>query len=214
MNAIFLISCLIVLGTASASTRQQYNDLRLKKFQERIEIDVKPLQELIDKYVALLKTYDPLNIAEYVFDHQGYKFSFTNIHADSFSNVISQVSADIGFLSADVIVKLKVPKVFVSVKLWESNFPVAFGSGSAELEINNLELLATVNYSYFNGIQPSDVTTSVKSINARITGIQNNESLSAEISNKIETYVAGAINNSEFHKLLEKILDEVIAKYL
>ncbi|KAF5273598.1 hypothetical protein FQR65_LT04597 [Abscondita terminalis] len=210
MKVIVIFGCLITFSASASYANQNIlNQKYLQKFQEREDLD-EIIENAINYLVGILKNFDPIDIPEYVVNIFEYNVVFKNIHVEGFSGIVPNVNVSIEILQTALNLSLSVTNLSASIESWESNFPLLFGKGEARVDIQDLKIYLHVLYKLFGGLSPSEFITSIEEANAWVTGVNNNEELSQQISNLLNYILNTFMNSKEFHDMLGPLLDTVL----
>ncbi|KAK5645859.1 hypothetical protein RI129_004323 [Pyrocoelia pectoralis] len=173
MKIFVVFVCLAGLAAADP----QDDDVQLSK------ADLLPIEELFDKFVALLKRFDPVHIeSETFFDIFGMYLRVEHLHAEGFSNIISDFAVNTVYPEIEVKIKLSLPHIFASVESFDVSTPIIFGQGNASFSLKKGTGSITIVYSFEDGFKPPVIVASAESFNVDIVGLNNHAELRETIS--------------------------------
>ncbi|KAF5273579.1 hypothetical protein FQR65_LT04577 [Abscondita terminalis] len=200
MKIIALFACMLVFGTASAATKHY-------RHNERVEVGA-PIEQLINSIIQALS--DPVHVDIISINILGYRVIVRDATRDGLHSVVVNVSVDVAD-SIKIRLGISVKEINMGVRSWESNLPVVYGNGTAQLSIKDASALLELELNRDHTAKPSNVEISVGSADYKITGVQNDEALSQMITDKVNNALNVVANDPAFHSKLEAIIDGILS---
>ncbi|KAB0798199.1 hypothetical protein PPYR_09192 [Photinus pyralis] len=207
MKSFIVFVCLVVCGTTLSVPSPAHSQIS----NERTELDLSFIKEHFDNFVAFLKQYDPVDIKnQTLFDMFGMYVNVNNLHVEGFSNMLADLSVDIGFPVSTVKLEFGLPEIVAVVERFDCNIPWIFSQGSAGFNLKDGHVSVNIGYDLFGGLKPTQVITSIGSADFKITGIHYDEELSKTVSDAVNHFLNSVVNSPETHNLLGTVVDYII----